>query len=199
LAEFLPSQQAIKAFEKVLNNGSLAEQEPDAVLITGGAIDGVVIGATNAAAAKFTTVEASGQITSTVLSGTAPLIVASNTEVANLRAALATLADLATLATLATLANNATALATPRTIGGVSFNGTANITVQSATGDFTVSLKFGCNGAAAQAAAASGGAVATTGATNAAPYGYTTAAQANDIVTKLNAIRAALVANGIMS
>lgn len=32
-------------------------------------------------------------------------------------------------------------------------------------------------------------AVATTGATNITPYGYTTAAQANDVVTQLNAAR----------
>lgn len=58
---------------------------------------------------------------------------------------------------------------------------------------------FGCNGKAAQTAVASGGSVATTGATNTTPYGYTTAAQANDIITKLNTVIAALVANGILS
>jgi hypothetical protein len=58
---------------------------------------------------------------------------------------------------------------------------------------------FGCNGKAAQTAAASGGAVAGTGATNAAPYGYTTAAQADAIVSRLNTMQAALVANGILS
>lgn len=41
-------------------------------------------------------------------------------------------------AATATLAASATALANPRTIGGVSFDGTANITVASATGGFTV-------------------------------------------------------------
>lgn len=64
---------------------------------------------------------------------------------------------------------------------------------------FKVTAAFGCNGAAVQTAAASGGAMATTAATNAAPWGFTTAAQADSIATKLNAIRAALVANGIMS
>ena len=48
-------------------------------------------------------------------------------------------------------------------------------------------------------AAASGGAVATTAATNVAPYGFTTAAQADAIITLLNNIRSALVANGIMN
>lgn len=193
LAAFLPTQQAIKAFERLLKSGSLALQDADSVAITGGVIDGAEIGATTAAAAKFTTIAASDQITSTVADGTAPMVIASTTEVANLRAAAAALAD------LATLANLAVALQTARTIGGVSFDGTANITVATATGSFTVTLGFGCNGKAAQTAVAAGAAVATTGATNAAPFGYTTAAQANDIVTRLNTMRAALVANGIMS
>jgi hypothetical protein len=44
-----------------------------------------------------------------------------------------------------------------------------------------------------------GAAVSVTAATNAAPYGYATQAQADDIVNRLNAIRAALVACGILS
>ena len=40
-------------------------------------------------------------------------------------------------------ASTATALANARTIGGVSFDGTANITVVSATGDFNVTSKLG--------------------------------------------------------
>ena len=46
---------------------------------------------------------------------------------------------------------------------------------------------------AAQAAAAATAATATT------PYGYTTAAQADAIVTLVNELRAALVANGLIS
>lgn len=87
-------------------------------------------------------------------------------------------------------------------ITGGAIDGTPiGITTKSA-GAFTTlvaSLGFGCNGATAQSAAVSGGPAATTGATNVSPYGFTTAAQANEIITKLNAIRAALVANGIMS
>jgi uncharacterized protein YkwD len=41
-------------------------------------------------------------------------------------------------------------------------------------------------------------AVATTGSTNSSPYGYTTAAQADGIVTLVNEIRAALVEKGII-
>ncbi len=217
LSKFLPDQQTIKAFERILQNGSLAQQDADSVTISGGTMDGVAIGGTDAAAAAFTTVDVSGQITSTLADGTAPMVIESSTQVDNLRAEFATeadhaaLADLATeanhaetadladLATVALLADFATALDTARTIGGVSFDGTADITVATATGSFTVTLGFGCNGKAAQTSAVAGAAVVATGATNITPYGYATAAQANDIVTRLNAIRAALVANGIMS
>ena len=41
-------------------------------------------------------------------------------------------------------------------------------------------------------------AVSTTGATQTTPFGYTTAAQANDIVTLVNELRAALVALGLI-
>ena len=50
----------------------------------------------------------------------------------------------------------------------------------------------------AQRSGAAQAAVATTTATNSTPYGYTTAAQANAIVTLLNEIRATLVQKGIM-
>ena len=56
---------------------------------------------------------------------------------------------------------------------------------------------FGANGTSPQTAYASGGAVASTPSTLVA-YGYTQT-QADGIVTLLNNIRAALVANGIMS
>ena len=49
-----------------------------------------------------------------------------------------------------------------------------------------------------QPASASQAAVATTGATNVTPFGYTTSAQANAIVTLVNEIRAVLVAEGLM-
>ena len=41
-------------------------------------------------------------------------------------------------------------------------------------------------------------AVDTTGATNTTPFGYTTAAQANGIITLLNELRSALVEKGII-
>jgi hypothetical protein len=62
----------------------------------------------------------------------------------------------------------------------------------------TVTGGFGCNSKTAQVAATVGAAVVTTAATNASPWGYATQAQADDIVTRLNTIRAALVSNGIL-
>lgn len=84
----------------------------------------------------------------------------------------------------------------------------AGVTMQVASGttltftvgtDLTVVAKFGCNGATPQAAAAVGAAVINTAATNSSPYGYATQAQADDIVARINSIRAALVANGILA
>lgn len=49
-----------------------------------------------------------------------------------------------------------------------------------------------------QRSGAAQAAVAATGASNSTPYGYTTAAQADAIVTLLNEIRAALIAKGII-
>jgi hypothetical protein len=49
-----------------------------------------------------------------------------------------------------------------------------------------------------QRAGSAQAAVATTGATNSSPYGYTTAAQADAIVALVNEIRAALVEKGII-
>lgn len=57
---------------------------------------------------------------------------------------------------------------------------------------------FGCNAATPQTSATIGASVVTTAATNVVPYGYVTQAQADDIVTRLNTIRAALIANGIL-
>ena len=52
--------------------------------INGGTIDSVAIGESTASTGAFTTISASGQITSTVGTGTAPLAIASTTKVANL-------------------------------------------------------------------------------------------------------------------
>lgn len=141
-----------------------------------GTMDNMTIGATTPRAATFTSISYSLQLTSTVATGTAPMVVASTTKVNNLNVDLLDGAD----------------WQAPLAIGNVTPN-TGRFTTLQATG------AFGCNGAAVQTAAASGGAVATTAATNVSPFGYTTAAQADGIRILLNNIRAALVANGIMS
>jgi hypothetical protein len=85
------------------------------------------------------------------------------------------------------------------TLGATSFSCSGASAIQALTATTVkASGAFGCNGAVMQTAYASGGAVVTTGAALSV-YGYTSAAQANAIVTLLNNIRAALVANGIMS
>ena len=73
--------------------GTISGQNADQVEITGGAVDGTTIGQTTAADAKFKKLAASDQITSTVADGTAPLVVASKTKVANLYADRAATAD----------------------------------------------------------------------------------------------------------
>ena len=80
-------------------------------------------------------------------------------------------------------------------VAGIEINGTP---IVDSSRNATVA-EFGCNGQAAQAAYASGGAVATTGPTQTTPYGFSTSAQFTAVLTLLNNIRAALVANGIMS
>ena len=82
--------------------GTMSTQNANSVAVTGGAIDGTTIGVTTASTGAFTTVSASGVITSTVLTGTAPFTVASTTQVANLNAATAGTAGSATTATTAT-------------------------------------------------------------------------------------------------
>ena len=97
-----------------LGLGNISTQANTAVDIDGGAIDGTVIGANSAAAGSFTTVNASGTITG------------------NVTGALTGNAD------------TATALATARAIGGVSFDGTAAITLPGvdATGNSMLMLLY---------------------------------------------------------
>ena len=90
------------------------------------ALNGVSIGATAASTGAFTTLSATGQITSTLASGTAPFIVASNTVVANLNAALL----------------NGTSWAAPGAIGGTTPS-TGAFTTLSATGQITSTLASG--------------------------------------------------------
>lgn len=52
--------------------------------INGGTVDNAAIGGSTASTGAFTTLSASGQVTSTVTTGTAPLVIASTTKVTNL-------------------------------------------------------------------------------------------------------------------
>ncbi len=114
-----------------------------------------------------------GQLTSTLATGTAPLVVASTTLVANLNAAALGGKTFAAPAAIGT--------GTPAAITG---------TTITATG------AFGCNAATAQTAAASGGALASysTGA-----FGLDSDANMHALYTLVVNMRAALVANGILS
>jgi len=82
-----------------VNGGALGTPSSGTVTnLTGTAsinINGTV-GATTPTTGAFTTVSASGQITSTVATGTAPFVVSSTTQVANLNAATAGTATNAT-------------------------------------------------------------------------------------------------------
>jgi len=89
------------------------------------------------------------------------------------------------------------------TASGITLAGGSNIVLSATTGtqigtSTTQLLGFHGTGATAQRAAAAQAAVATTAATLSIPYGYTTAAQADGIVTLLNEIRTVLVNKGLM-
>ena len=64
--------------------------------------------------------------------------------------------------------------------------------------DTTGKLAFHGSTPVVQRAGAAQAAVAGTGSTNSSPYGFTTSAQADAIVTLVNELRAALVEKGII-
>ncbi len=89
------------------------------------------------------------------------------------------------------------------TAGGIGIADAKNINVGSTTGCIigtatTQKLGFWNVTPVIQPANANQAAVATTAATNITPYGFTTAAQADGIITLLNGIRSALVSAGII-
>lgn len=90
------------------------------VAITGGTINGTPIGGTTPAAGAFTTVSATGQITSTLANGTAPFVVTSSTNVANLNAS--TLSG-ATFAAPGAIGGGTASSGAFTTVTGTSFNG----------------------------------------------------------------------------
>ena len=93
----------------------------NSMTLTSGSINNVSIGIITPAAGKFTTIGASGQITSTLATGTAPLVVTSTTPVANLsiggNAATATSATTAsTVTTNANLTGDVTSVGNATTL-----------------------------------------------------------------------------------
>ena len=103
----------------------------NALTVTSGTIDGTTIGATTATTGRFTTVNASGQVTSTVTTGTAPFVVASTTAVANLTASnVTTNADLTGGVT--SVGNAATVVTNANLTGGVTSVGNAATVVTNA-------------------------------------------------------------------
>lgn len=174
--------------------GTMAEQNAATVAITGGsissatisggAINNTTIGATTAATGRFTTAKFGGTTYNPFAVAFAPGSNVGWTDAAETGAGPYMSSD-----------GSYWRIVT----GGserlkITSGGTGTL-----TGTLAISGAFSCNGAAAQTAYASGGAVSSTASTNTTPYGYTTAAQADGIVTLLNKIRTALVANGIMS
>lgn len=208
------------------------------------------IGSTTPSSGAFTTVSATGQITSTLATGTAPFAVSSTTVVPNLNVSKLLGGTWAVPGTIGSTTPNSGAFTTLSATGNITGTSNGQVINFSPTGTGTVTIKpassgnmdnviigntvptsahftvltasdisgtiggtttaagtfttltatgaFGCNGQAAQTAYSVGAAVASTAATNTTPYGYTTAAQANDIVTKLNAVITALKNNGII-
>lgn len=139
----------------VVNGGVLGTPSSGTVTnLTGTAsinINGSV-GATTASTGAFTTVSASGAITSTVTTGTAPFTVASTTQVANLNAATAGTAGNVT-GTVA-VANGGTGLTTTPANGALNIgNGTgftrttltagSNITITNGAGSITIAASGG--------------------------------------------------------
>jgi len=91
-SEFSPSTNGGNNLGSASNQWSNLYASGTATLATvdinAGNIDGTAIGASSASTGAFTSVSASSQITSTVTTGTAPLVIASTTAVSNLNADL---------------------------------------------------------------------------------------------------------------
>ena len=132
----------------VVNGGALGTPSSGTVTnLTGTAsinINGTV-GATTANTGAFTTVSASGVITSTVATGTAPFTVASTTQVANLNAATAGTATNATNTAITAASSGATNYLTfvTATTGNLPQLVNSSITCNAATGAITGGISGG--------------------------------------------------------
>lgn len=195
LKQFLPNHEAIRAFEQALQNIDTTLpttiEEVANVAATASAEVAMVAAQLQEAADELALIAAAP---AAVLGTMAP----QNADAVDIDGGSIDGTPIG--ATAASTGNFSTLVAGPTTVtsnlgvaGSINGNSVGAVTFVVAGGG------FGCNGKSAQSSVASGGAVSTTGATNTTPFGYTTAAQANDIVTKLNTVIAALVANGILS
>jgi hypothetical protein len=132
----------------VVNGGALGTPSSGTVTnLTGTAsinINGTV-GATTATTGAFTTVSASGAITSTVATGTAPFVVASTTQVANLNAATAGTATNATNVGITAASSGATNYLTfvTATTGNLPQLVNSSITANAANGTITGGIAGG--------------------------------------------------------
>lgn len=132
----------------VVNGGALGTPSSGTVTnLTGTAsinINGTV-GATTANTGAFTTISASGVITSTVATGTAPFTVASTTQVANLNAATAGTATNATNTAITSNSTNATNYLTfvNATTGNLGQLVNSSITCNPSTGAITGGISGG--------------------------------------------------------
>ena len=132
----------------VVNGGALGTPSSGTVTnLTGTAsinINGTV-GATTANTGAFTTISASGVITSTVATGTAPFTVASTTQVANLNAATAGTATNATNTAITSNSTNATNYLTfvNATSGNLGQLVNSSITCNPSTGQITGGIAGG--------------------------------------------------------
>lgn len=110
-----------------LNSSSLAVEDPANATATKsagkickwGASEAFQCSALTATTVAGTTGNFSGQVTSTVATGTAPFVIASTTEVANLKSATSTLATSATSINVTTLGANGTSGTQTRDLGTV--------------------------------------------------------------------------------
>ncbi len=107
--------------------------------INGGTADGVIIGGSTAAAGSFTTVSVSSQITSTVSTGTAPLVIASTTKVSNLNADLLDGADWASPAAIGSTSAAAGSFTTLSASSTLAVTGVATFTAQPIMSSLTAS------------------------------------------------------------
>ena len=132
----------------VVNGGALGTPSSGTVTnLTGTAsinINGTV-GATTATTGAFTTISASGVITSTIATGTAPFTVASTTQVANLNAATAGTATNATNTAITAVTSGATNYLTfvTATSGNLPQLVNSSITADASTGTITGGISGG--------------------------------------------------------